>query len=73
MRPLLTMDSRKRILNFSIRAIKDAFQIIFGGHSNDDLKVEFSNLFFFLPSVIDRSEEVNNYLNNVTIKLVDMN
>ena len=35
------------------------------------MKDEFSKLFFFPLSVTDRSEEVNQYLNNVSIRSVD--
>ena len=35
------------------------------------MKDEFSKLFFFLLSVTDRSEEVNQYLNNVSIRPVN--
>ena len=35
--------------------------------SEGDLKGDFSNLFFFQPSVTDRSEDVNEHLNNVSI------
>ena len=32
-----------------------------------EVEGEFSNIFFFLPSIIDRSEEIDKYLNNVLI------
>ena len=35
------------------------------------MKDEFSKLFFFLLSVTDRSEKVNQHLNNVSIRPVD--
>ena len=30
-------------------------------------EVECSNIYFFLPSITDRSEDINKYLNNVSI------
>ena len=33
---------------------------------------EFSNIYFFLPSGTDRSEEINKYLNNVSISPIDV-
>ena len=30
-----------------------------------EVEVEMSNIFFFLPSITDRSEDINKYLNNV--------
>ena len=39
---------------------------------NGEMKDEFSKFFFFLSSVTDRSEEVNQYLNNVSIRPVDI-
>ena len=37
-------------------------------------KVEgnLSNTYFFLPSITDRSEDINQYLNNVSISLIDI-
>ena len=34
---------------------------------NGSLESEYLNLCFFLPSISDRSEEVNQYLNNINI------
>ena len=39
---------------------------------NGGMKYKLSKLFFFLPSVTGRSEEVNQCLNNVSIKPVDI-
>ena len=33
---------------------------------------ECSNIYFFLPSITDRSEDINKYLNNVSIFPVDI-
>ena len=30
-----------------------------------EVEGEMSNIFFFLPSITDRSEDINKYLNNV--------
>ena len=35
-------------------------------------KKKMQNIFFFLPSIIDRSEEINKYLNNVSISPIDI-
>lgn len=35
------------------------------------MKDEFSKLFVFLLSVTDKSEKINQYLNNVSIRPVD--
>ena len=33
---------------------------------------EFSNIYFFLPSITDRSEDINQYLKNVSISPIDI-
>ena len=33
---------------------------------------DFSNIYFFLPPIIDRSEEMYQYLNNVSISPIDI-
>ena len=33
---------------------------------------DFSNIYFFLPSIADRNEEINEYLNNVSISPSDV-
>ena len=33
---------------------------------------EFSNIYFSLPSITDRNEEINQYLNNVSISPIDV-
>ena len=37
-----------------------------------EVEGEFSNIFFFLPSITDRSEEIDKYLNNVLISPIDI-
>lgn len=37
-----------------------------------ELEGDFSKLYFFLLSVTDRSEEINQYLKNVSISPVDI-
>ena len=37
-----------------------------------ELDSEFSQFYFFLPSVTDRLEEINQYLNNVSISPIDI-
>ena len=39
---------------------------------SNELEIDFSTLYYFLPSVNDRSEEINQYLKNVTISCVDI-
>ena len=36
-----------------------------------ELSFEYSDLFFFLPSITERSDKVNEYLNNINITLLD--
>ena len=38
---------------------------------NEELTGEFSNHFFFLPSITDKSEELNRYLNNISSTPID--
>ena len=33
---------------------------------------EFSNIYFFLPFITDRNEEINKYLNNVSISPINV-
>ena len=37
-----------------------------------ELESEYSELLFFLPSITDRSEEVNKFLNNISITHIDI-
>ena len=37
-----------------------------------EVEGEFSNIFFFLPSITDRSEEIDKYLNNGLISPIDI-
>ena len=37
-----------------------------------EVEVDFSNNYFFLPVITDRSEEINQYLNNVSISPIDI-
>ena len=47
---------------FGTLFIKDKNQII-----NDEQKQQFSKLFFFLPSISDRKEGLNQYMDNVSL------
>ena len=38
---------------------------------NDLVENDYSNLYYFLPSFTNRSEEINKYLNNVSITPID--
>ena len=37
-----------------------------------ELESEYSELLFFLPSITDRSEEVNKFLSNISITHIDI-
>ena len=37
-----------------------------------ELESEYSKLFFFLPSITNRAEEINKYMNNVSFSLIDI-
>ena len=37
-----------------------------------EIDSEFSNIYFFLPSITDRSEDINQYLKNVSISPIDI-
>ena len=39
---------------------------------NGEVENNYSNLYYFLPSITDRSEEINKYLNNVSVTPVDI-
>ena len=52
------------------RRIPNSFSgTIFNRHrvmvETDDIDSEFSNIYLFLPSITDRSEDINQYLKNV--------
>ena len=71
MRSFSIMDMIKRSQNLTIHISKEGFK-----HKdmiqNGELTVEFSNLFFFLPSITDRSEELNQYLDNNSSAPIDV-
>ena len=37
-----------------------------------DFPENFSNIYFFLPAITDRSKDINQYLNNVSISPIDI-
>ena len=37
-----------------------------------EVKGDFSNIYFFLPVITNRSKEINQYLNNVSISPIDI-
>ena len=39
---------------------------------NGEVENNYSNLYYFLPSITDRSEEINKYLNNVSVTPTDI-
>ena len=72
-------EKQKSKLLYSVqrRCISNSFsRTLFNKHREaiacGEMKDKFSKLFFFLSSVTDRSEEVNQYLNNVIIRPVDI-
>ena len=59
------------------RKIPNSFsRTIFNRHrtmiESEEVEVEMSNIFFFLPSITDRSGKINKYLNNVSICPIDI-
>ena len=59
------------------RRIPNSFSgTIFNHHrvmiESGEADAEFSNIYFFLPSITDRNEEINQYLNNVSISPIDV-
>ena len=37
-----------------------------------EVEGDFSNIYFFLPAITDRSEDINQHLNNVLILPIDI-
>ena len=37
-----------------------------------EVEGDFSNIYFFLPAITERSEDINQYLNNVSISTIDI-
>ena len=67
----------KLLYSFSKQQIPNAFvSVAFKKHFeqivNDDNRDETSSLFYFLPSVSDRKEEINQHKNNVSLSPVDI-
>ena len=67
----------KLLYSFSKQQIPNAFvSVAFKKHfeqiMSDDRRDEFSSLFYFLPSVSDRKEEINQHKNNVSLSPVDI-
>ena len=67
----------KLLYSFSKQQIPNAFvSVAFKKHfeqiMNDDNRDETSSLFYFLPSVSDRKEEINQHKNNVSLSPVDI-
>ena len=59
------------------RKIPSSFSgTIFNRHQNmienGEVENNYSNLYYFLPSITDRSEEINKYLNNVSVTRTDI-
>ena len=59
------------------RRVPNSFSgTIFNSHrvmiESGEADAEFSNIYFFLPSITDRNEEINKYLNNVSISPIDV-
>ena len=60
---------RRRIPNSFGGTIFNRHHIIIESGEADG---EFSNVYFLLPSITDRNEEINKYLNNVSISPIDV-
>ena len=59
------------------RKIPNSFSgTIFNRHrtmiTSREIEGDFSNIYFFLPAITDRLEEINQYLNNVSISPIDI-
>ena len=39
---------------------------------NGEAENDYSIIYYFLPSIIDWSEEINKYFNNVSVTLIDI-
>ena len=39
---------------------------------SEEVEGDFSNIYFFLPAITDRSEDINQYLNNVSISPINI-
>ena len=37
-----------------------------------EVESDYLNIYYFLPSITDRSEEINKYLNNVSVTPIDI-
>ena len=61
---------RRKIPNVSCGTIFNCHRTMVESGEFDS---EFSKPYFFLPSVTDRSEEINQYLKNVNISPIDIN
>ena len=67
----------KLLYSFYKRRIPNAFGgIMFNHHritfENGEYNSNFSKVYFFLPSITDRSEEINQYMNCVNIHPLDI-
>ena len=58
---------RRRIQNFFSGTIFNRHRAMI---ESGKVECNLSNIYFFLPSITDRSEDINQYLNNVSISLV---
>ena len=70
-------EKSKTLFSHYRRKIPNSFSgTIFNGHrtmiESGEVESEMSNIFFFLHSITDRSEEINKYLNNVPVCPVDI-
>ena len=66
---VLYLHYRRRIPNSFSGTISNRHRTMIESEEVDDEK---SNIYFFLPSITDRSEEINNHLNNVSISAIDI-
>ena len=60
---------RRRIPNSFSGTIFNRHRVMIESAEAD---AEFSNIYFSLPSITDRNEEINQYLNNVSISPIDV-
>ena len=69
-------DKSKVLYSHYRRRIPNSFSgIIFNCHrtiETGEIDSEFSNIYFFLPSITNRSKDVNQYFKNVSISPIDI-
>ena len=77
----LIMDIRGKIQKFSTASTKKRITNSFRGtffnrhwiqYDFGAFNTEFSNVYFFLPSITDRSEDINRYMGSINLVPIDI-